>query len=305
MISSIAQIVVGVADLTPVRRLWCQHFGLETVAERHGSDPVLENIWGLPEGGISGQLLLRSPGEQTGWLHFVEFTTPARPVRENAATTALCPKNIDINCIDMPRRVAELKAAGFSFRSEVSEYQIDGLTVREVQMPAHDAINVVLIEVPEWDMEMTGAGFSGVTSFVATVSDLAAEARFFSALFSHEELLQHRITGPEIEAVVGLPPGSALDMRVLGDPVNLYGRVELVAYTGIDGDNLYPGAIPPATGSLAVRFAVAGFADWQRRAERMQLDVTHHGDVELLFGRVTLATVRSPTGLMVDVFAPV
>lgn len=305
MISSIAHIVVGVADLDPVRTLWCRHFGLETVAERQGSDPRLEAAWGLPPGGITGQLLLRTPGQATGWLHFVEFADPAPPVRRNAATTALCPKNIDINCTDMHARVAELEAAGFFFRSAVSEYEIDGMTVREVQMPVHDDINVVLIEVPDWDMQMTETGYAGVTSFVVTVSDTKSESRFYASLFGHGELLCHRITGPEIEAVVGLPPGSALDMRVLGDHDNLFGRVELIAYEGLTGDNLFPAARPPATGSLGARFVVTDLAQCIEAATTMGATVSDHGVVELLSGTARLVALHTPVGFYIEVLQPI
>jgi len=152
---------------------------------------------------------------------------------------------------------------------------------------------------------MTDAGYGGVTSFVVTVSDTGTEGGFYATLFNHDVLLEHRITGPEIEAVVGLPPGAALDMRVLGDDDNLFGRIELVAYEGLAGDDLFPAARPPATGSLGARFRVADLAQWQRRAEAMQLDVTDHGTVELLYGQVRLAAVHTPAGLYVEVFQPV
>ena len=305
MISSIAHIIVGVADLQPVRELWCGRFGLEVVAERTGSDPALEKLWQLPDGGIAGQLLLRSPGQQTGWLHFVQFSCPGAPVRANAATTALCPKNIDINCTAMHERVAELSAAGFEFRSAISEYEIDGMTVREVQMPVHDDINVVLIEVPDWDMQMTGAGYAGVTSFVVTVSDTKTEGAFYASLFGHGQLLCHRITGPEIEAVVGLPPGAALNMRLCGDDDNLFGRIELVSYEGVTSDNLFPAARPPATGSLGARFQVADVGECCRRASTLGLQPTDHGVVELLTGPAHVVAMHTPAGFYVEVMQPV
>ena len=299
MISSIAHILVGVADMTPVRDLWCGLFGLEVAAERDGSDPELEAAWALPPGGIRSQLLLRTPGQQTGLLHFAEFAAPGEPVRAGAAATALCPKNIDINCNAIHERVAELEAAGLQFRSAVSEYEIDGMTVREVQMPVHDDINVVLIEVPDWDMRMTHQGYGGVTSFVVTVPDRQAEASFYQQLFAQDLLLKHRIAGPEIEAVVGLPRGAALDMCVLGDPENLFGRVELVAYEGIAGDNLHPRARPPATGSLGARFAVLDLECWLENVPAEH--VTDHGVVNLLTGPRRLVSLHSPAGFYIEV----
>ena len=127
---SLAHVVIGVADMRVARQLWVDSFGLEIVAERPGSDPGLERLWGLPDQGVVDQLLVRTPQAQTGWLHFVQFANPSPPVRAGAAPHDLCPKNIDVNCIDVPMRFAELEAAGMRFRSAVSEYEIDGLTVR-------------------------------------------------------------------------------------------------------------------------------------------------------------------------------
>ena len=299
--NAFSDIIVGVADMQPVRELWVGHFGLEVVAEREGSDPALEALWGLPADSVSAQLLLGTPGALAGRLHFVQFAEPAAPVRSGAATTDLCPKNIDINCDDLPARVAELEAAGFRFRSAVSEYELDGITVREVQMAAHDDINVVLIEVPGWDMPMTAAGYGGVTSFVVTVPDTASEAAFYQQVFGHELLMHHRITGPEIEAVVGLPPGAALDMRLLGEPENLFGRVELITYEGINGNNLFPAARPPATGSLGARVSVRDLNGVLQRSRDAGITTTDHGVVDLLSCSGPLMSLSSPAGFAIEV----
>lgn len=300
MIAPVSHIVVGVADMAPVRQLWQTHFGLEVVASAQGADADLERLLGLPAGGVAEQLLLRTPGQAHGWLHFIRFSQPGSPLREGAATTALCPKNIDINCEDMPARVKQLEAAGYVFRSAISEYQIDGMTVREVQMSAHDAINVVLIEVPDWTMQLTAERFGGVTSFVVTVPDTEAEAAFYQRVFGHELLLHHRITGPEIEAVVGLPPGAALDMRLTGAADELLGRMELVSYEGIAGRNLFAAARAPATGSLAARFRVDDLDAFMAGANAG--DMTVSDDLTLLFGGCRLAQFQSPAGFSVEAY---
>ena len=66
--------------------------------------------------------------------------------------------------------------------------------------------------------------------------------------------MTHQFSGPEIENIVGLPPGKALDMRLLGDTNSWFGRVELIEYQGVSGENLYTKAQAPATGALHLVF---------------------------------------------------
>lgn len=300
---SIAHVFIGVADMAPVRELWVQHFGLETVAERSGADAELSRLWALPADAIAAQLLLRTPGVSAGWLHFVQFTAPDLPVRATARPTDLCPKNIDVNCVGMSTRYTELAAAGFQFRSAISDYEIGELRASEVQMPAHDEVNVVLIEVQDWPLALSHRHYGAVTSFVSTVPDTAAEADFYRTLLGLDELLHHRITGPAIEQVVGLPPGAALDMRLLGDADQCYGRVELIAYEGIAGRNLYPRARPPAVGILGCRFRTDDLAGLRGRAAANGLTVAECGRFDLIFGCADIATATSPAGMPLEIFS--
>jgi catechol 2,3-dioxygenase-like lactoylglutathione lyase family enzyme len=112
MVDAIAHVAVGVADLQPVFDLWIDRFGLEIVAQRTGPDASLGKLWEIPAERVVDQVLLRTPGAATGWLHFVQFDKPDSPVRSGAAATDLGPKNLDVNCRDMAARYAELQALG-------------------------------------------------------------------------------------------------------------------------------------------------------------------------------------------------
>lgn len=303
-VDAIAHVTVGVADMQAVRDLWIDRFGLEIVARRAGADAGLARLWNIPADRIADQLLIRTPGAQTGWLHFVEFDPPGAPVRRDAAVTDFGPKNLDVNCRDMPGRHAELDAAGRTFRSPISEYAVDGIRAREVQMPAHDDVNVVLIEVLSggFDIDFSPRGYGALTSFVVIVPDTAAESAFYRAALGLDELMHHRIAGAGIERAVGLPPGTALDMRLLGRDGHLFGRVELIAYEGVVGDDRFTPARPPARGILQAGFAVASVAAYAHRAEAAGLDVITTEGVETIFGTGDVATLHSPAGLRIDVY---
>jgi catechol 2,3-dioxygenase-like lactoylglutathione lyase family enzyme len=304
MVDAIAHVTVGVADLHPVFDLWIDQLGLEIVERRAGPDPGLGQLWNIQAASIADQVLIRTPGADTGWLHFVQFSEPGAPVRSGAAPTDLCPKNIDVNCEDMPARYAELKAAGYEFRSAVSEYEVGGIYAREVQMPSHDDINVVLIEVLSggFEMNFSPAGYAAMTSFVVVVPSTKTEAGFYAQLFGLDEIMHHRITGPGIEEVVGLPKESALDMRLMGREEKFFGRVELIDYQGLQGTDRFMLTKPPALGTLGCAFSVASLDRFLARAKEQGIQTVAHGRVETLFGAGPMCTLSSPAGLRIDVF---
>jgi len=304
MTASIAQLIVGVADMAPARSLWIDRFGLEVVTESSGADKELSRIWDLPDDAIAEQLLLRTPGAAHGWLHVVRFAEPLAPVRAGAQPIDLCPKNIDVNCIAIEDRCAELEASGHTFRSSVNDYSIGDVSAREVQMPAHDDVNVVLIEVEDWPIRLSARHYGAVTSFVVVVPDTAVEAEFYKAVFGHQQLMHHRISGEAIEKTVGLPPGAALDMRLLGEPDELYGRVELITYEGLSGGNLFPAARAPATGILGCRFEVSDMDVFCERARHCGCNVKRLGQVDLLVGAGEMSVLKSPAGLAIEVLQP-
>lgn len=299
--ASAAHIVVGVADLAVVQALWIERFGLEVVARLDGPDAGLARVWQLEPDAIRAQLLVRTPGAGHGMLHFVCFNDPGRPVRENAAPTDLGPKNLDICCTEIAKRCEELAADGYTFRSEISEYEIAGLRAKEVQMPGHDDTNIVFIEIFGWPIKLSAKHYGAVTSFVVIVPDTLAEAAFYSSMFGLDELMHHRITGQAIEEVVGLPAGSALDMRVMGNKDELYGRIELITYEGIRGIDRFPLARPPALGSLSCCFKTRDLDAVLERARKENRSCVDHGYVDLVYGSGRLATLVSPAGFSVEV----
>ena len=304
MISPIAQIVVGVADMEPVRALWQQRFGLVEVASRTGPDAELSRVWDLPDDAIAEQLILCTPGAGAGWLHFVRFKRPAAPVRQGAAITDRCPKNLDVNCTDMAARYAELVADGYQFRSEINEYDIGELSAREVQFPGHDDTNVVLIEVDDWPIQLSPNHYGAVSSLVVVVEDTAAEADFYRRIFGHQQLMHHRIAGAAIEATVGLPTGAALDMRLLGCADESYGRIELIAYENTSGTDRFSLARAPALGTLLCRFEVEEADSLLQQARLHGYAAIDRGVVDCLYGHGHLLTLKTPAGFSVEAFVP-
>ncbi|MDG2156120.1 MAG: VOC family protein [Gammaproteobacteria bacterium] len=302
--AGIAYITISVADMDVALDFWVDRMGFELSRRRSGSDELMAALWGIEAHDVIDQALLTSPGASAGRVHLMQFAHPGEAVRHEAAPTDIGPKNLDINCTDMHRHVADLKSAGYSFRSEVGEYTLEGLHTREVQMPCHDDINMVFIEVlseaEAFQTDFSPRGFAGVTSFVVVVPDTLPESQFYQQLFSLDELLHHRVSGPEIEAVVGLPKGAALELRMLGKTIEPFGRMELVSYEGIQGVNRFNRTVPFATGVISCAFIVPLLAKTVAGLEVLALPVADAGRFNTVLGEADVVRTTSPAGMKID-----
>ena len=299
-----SSVSVSVAALDEVLKLWRGVFGLETVASRHGDDPELARLWRVSPGEIMRQALVATPGENTGMLHFVEFDRPGPAIRENAGDFDLCPKNLDVYVRDMPARIAELKSAGYQFhKTDYSETTTpDGITFRVMQMAGHDKINIVLMEVLGMPVPFTDAGYAAVGPVVTVVADANSERGFYQDICGLDLLNDVVLEGPVVERMVGLPPGSAMRMSIWGKPDSSFGRIEIGSYRGVDGDNLFPRAVPKQRGILQVTFGTRDLAGLTRRLEQAGIAWSDAGRLVLLPGNGHFIRTRTPAGFQVDVF---
>ena len=298
---AISVVTVGVRDMNQAVQLWGHRFGLYLIDRRSGPDEGLAKLWDLGPERIVEQVYFETPGADCGRFHFVQFSDPNPPVRERAANIDLCPKNIDMMCRDLPMRYDELQSAGYQFRSKWVQYHVEDMEVREVQMGAHDDVNLVLVELLGKELPFTTEGYTGLTSFITVVPDADAEEDFYESLFDLSLVSRHHLKGPEIEKMIGLPPGSALDMRLFGTEDNPLGRVELIQYEGVKGANLYPLAKPGALGSLHSTFFTASLDKFVSRAEAKGIEIHHFGHVETILGSGAACAVYTPAGMRIEV----
>ena len=298
-----AYVVMSVADMDQALGLWVRQIGMEIVTRRTGPDAALARAWGLDAAEIVDQALLRTPGAREGGIHLVRFRQPGPAVREGAAPTDLVPKSVDVGVRDIQARFDELTAAGYRFRSSVNRMGSQpGREFYEVHMHGPDEINIVLLEVPARPRKTNDKGYAVAVQLVMISPDNTRDAAFFKALLGIEQVSGSRISGPEIERTVGLPPGAALDIRIVGDREIGLGRVEIVQYTGAPSRDLYPRARPPARGILSVTYLVPDVAPIL--AAGAALGVGDLGEVDGIYGPGRMATATTPAGLRVDVFAP-
>lgn len=297
-------VTVGTADLDGALAIWRDRFGLDVVATRDGPDPALADLWDIAADDIARQALLRTPGVQTGALHLVEFTRPGTPVREGAEVFDRLPKNLDVYARDLPARYEELRAAGLEFRAPWVEMPAPGgLTFREVQMPGHDATNIVLLEILDTDYRHSPAGYAGIGPLIIVVGEAETETAFYQDVLGLEMVMQDLLAGPEIERMVGLPAGAGIDFRVLGAENDPMGRIEIIEYQRAGGADLFGRARPPATGALHAGWQVASLDPLRQQLEARGIDYETFEALDTIYGTGPVIAFRTPAGFRIEVQA--
>jgi len=268
-------------------KFWHSTVGFEVLRERQGNDLDLTILLGLEQGTIKSQTVLASNSSQTqGLLHLVEFSDPAPAVRKGASPTDSCPKNIDIYSNNLEHHYASMQTAGFPFRAPWQLLKVEdpsGLAeVKEGQLAGPNHTNIGVMELVGMPLSFNEAGFSGLGPLVTTVDDVAQENAFYTQVLGLDLCTQHALGGPEIEKIIGLPPGKSLHMHILGDKYDWYGRVELIEYQGISGKNLYPRAQAPATGALHLSYETNDIRKILDNAAQLNIEVNNLGKLKTL-----------------------
>ena len=302
--TSWTSVSVSVADLDEALALWSGAFGLEVKAQKDGDDPELSRLWGLSPGDFKRQVLLGTPDVSTGLIHLIQFSHPGPAVRDGAQAFDLCPKNLDVYVSNLPSRVVELKNAGYSFRNDAhSEVTApDGTVFREIHLPGHDAINIVLLEVIGKELPFTPEGYAGIGPLITIVADAGAERSFYRNIMNLEVLNDNILEGPEIERMIGLPAGSALDVSIWGAEGEALGQMEVINYRGTKGRNLYPGAVPKQRGILQVTYQSENLEGLTGQLDQAGINWLDLGSSSLLTGSGRFIRFHSPAGMRIEVF---
>jgi hypothetical protein len=122
--------------------------------------------------------------------------------------------------------MAQLADQGVVFRNEHYSEAVspDGVHFREIHLAGHDDINIVLLQVIGSDTPIPPTGFSGVGPLVCIVREPTEEKRFYEQVvglkLSHDNIL----AGPDIEQMIGLPAGCALEVSIWAEPGSAPGR---------------------------------------------------------------------------------
>tara|TARA_B110000438_G_scaffold299522_1_gene349869 strand:- start:1542 stop:2249 length:708 start_codon:yes stop_codon:yes gene_type:complete len=228
---------------------------------------------------------------------------PGPSVRSGAAVFDACPKNIDIYVTDIGQRVDALKALGYNFRSAThSEVTADdGTRFREMHIGIHDDINLVLLELPDQPIPTNMKGFGAIGPIICVVSNVGQEKLFYQDILGLELLADNFFEGKDVERMIGLPPGAGLDVSIWGREGEREAQLELVEYTGVDGDTLFSLATLPNCGLHQVCFDTPDASAIAAKAKSSNNIVIHRGVLRTLAGSGEYWSIYTPAGMRIDV----
>jgi|TARA_B110000211_G_scaffold232504_1_gene296409 catechol 2,3-dioxygenase-like lactoylglutathione lyase family enzyme len=294
---------IGVANLDMALAFWIGAVGYEVVASAEGSDIGLAQQWNLKPSTIQRQALIAPPGATNGHLHLIQMHEPGPSVRSGAAVFDACPKNIDIYVTDIEQRVDALKALGYNFRSAThSEVTADdGTRFREMHIGIHDDINLVLLELPDQPIPTNMKGFGAIGPIICVVSNVGQEKLFYQDILGLELLADNFFEGKDVERMIGLPPGAGLDVSIWGREGEREAQLELVEYTGVDGDTLFSLATLPNCGLHQVCFETPDASAIAAKAKSSNNIVIHRGVLRTLAGSGEYWSIYTPAGMRIDV----
>ncbi|MCS7003225.1 MAG: hypothetical protein NZ518_10295, partial [Dehalococcoidia bacterium] len=262
-------------------------------------------LWGLGPEVEAKAVTLGGPDQTHGLIRLAAFgSATGPPVREHARPYDYSPKNLDFQTRDLDHAYRTLRAAGYAFRSEPVRYPHDGHMIAEVQLRGPDEVNVVLLESETGaHLPFSSPGFAGVTQWVLTVGDAPKAERLFYEGLGIPVALRNRLAGPDIERMIGLPPGAGLVVTIMADD-SPFGRIELVHYEGVDSVDYTRLARPPRAGLLQIGFAVEDLAATAARLERLGLeplcDPVRGVDPLGRFARAV--SLADPDGIMIELW---
>ncbi len=307
MLSQWNSIMVGVADLDAALALWVDAIGFKVLNKFIGDDIGLGRQWNLQSSSFSRQAVLGKMDDTFGKLHLVEMYHPGPSVRKGAAVTDSCIKNIDIYVTDIEKRIVDLQARGYDFRSATHSEVVapDGTRFREIHLEIHDVINLVLLELPDKNFSFNQQGFGSIGPIVSVVQDVAQEKKFYREVLGLEMLTDNFLQGEEVEKMIGLPSGSALDVSIWGRQDKESAQLELVEYVGVEGKTLFPLSKLPNSGLHQVCYQTKEAALLASRADSMGLSTFQCGKIETLAGSGECWTLYSPAGMRIDLLSPV
>jgi catechol 2,3-dioxygenase-like lactoylglutathione lyase family enzyme len=221
--------------------------------------------------------------------------------------------DIDVYTRDARKTYRALQSAGWSAYGEPTDYSWGGFDVCEVVATGPDGLVIALIEPKQLPQGFPNLrGFSRVFNSAQIVRDYSATLRFFTEGLGWRIFVDTRVEGVEEPGaeVLGIPrPHATAAVRLIGivHPEGLNdGSLEPIALPGLGGRDVSEHCVAPNLGWLAYRLPVA---DAQREAAAIVARGVPLYTAPLTFrcapyGRITLFSVRTPDGAIIEFFSP-
>ncbi|MGJ3230604.1 MAG: VOC family protein [Oceanicaulis sp.] len=304
--------LVSVRDLAPIFEFMTEFAGYE-VMETGALDPAWLAAWGLPDAASGDYVLLRSPGKPVGWVRLVRFEgveqvliRPGAQAWDQGGLFSLMVRS------EEAEEVADAAhARGWSVFNQPQIFEFGPLTIKNVVVRLPDGVNLAVYSrvsppVEGWD---DLDGFSYPFNTMAMVHDIEAERRFFEAGLGFFPFWEgDYIDAGPVDTNFAMPDNLAPEIprrtAILQQRQGEDGRIELMQFVGLDGADFSDRARPPNLGLLGVRIPVDDLDAALGRLSALGFDPAAgpKSGARSPYGAVRWAAVRSPSGIVVELF---
>ncbi len=288
IVSSLERSAAWLAEVAGWSRLW-----------RGPTPAAVLALWGMPAGARGQEWLMGNPGDGFGRVRLVrlEAAGPQRRIRPAAMpwdTGGLF--SLMVRTRDLDAAWARHQALGFDAYSEPYAFTFGGVRLRNIVLRGPDGINLALYERVEPKLE----GWPNLTRLsppfntMMMVADRDRAQRFWEgAGLGLAPLAAGRFAdpapGPNNFAIPrNLVTQVFRSYAILAEPGAETGRVEIMAFEGLEGRDHASAARPPNLGLAMLRWPVSALPG---RAAVAQLEP---------YGRVRLDWLISPDGVIVE-----
>jgi catechol 2,3-dioxygenase-like lactoylglutathione lyase family enzyme len=308
-----SEVVVSVSDLEAYRRLFVGIGGWHAEPAAPVPSDVLA-LWGLPPAASAREVRVALQGAPGSFVRLVQFKgVPQLQIRSSANhwdSGGLF--DITVMVPDISRKFRELQRVGIDGYSEPLEGGMGPIRFSKVRMRGPDGVVLGLIERKSPPLEGWPAfqGFSQPFSVSLVARDPAVARRFYVETLGCEVYLEAHGRGETGRpTLAGLPAnlsgsftGHSIIVRPPPKAAN-HGRVEILAYEGLDGRDFSDRAAPPNLGLMLARFPVANIEHALLRLRAAGVDTLPPRDVEIApYGRVRMMPVRAPHGAWLELY---
>jgi catechol 2,3-dioxygenase-like lactoylglutathione lyase family enzyme len=225
--------------------LYRDGLGFEVISESVWPAHPWRQVWKLPTGPDLQVVELGKPRAHGGGIRIV--SVPELPVVHGGRLpNRPGPYAWDFYVRDMKASVKRIKDLGWTFRSEPQKYPLFGqdFEVTEVMLEGPQGLIHALVEyIPGQHRCVLGVDDSEDTSemvaFVVVVDSIDAPRAAMVDGLGADIAMDETFSGPEVERLLDLPPGSAFQMVLMRGPSRRSARFELLESIG--GETLSAG----------------------------------------------------------------
>lgn len=302
--------IVSVRAFAPTRDFMVDVAGYEVI-ESGALNQEWLSAWGLPEEASGAFELLASPGKRVGWVRLVRFDgveqdliRPGAQVWDQGGLFSLM-----VRAEEAQEVMDAAHERGWSVFNQPQIFDFGGLIIKNVVVRMPDGVNLAVYSrvdppIEGWDdLE----GFSYPFNTMAMVHDIEAEREFFEAGLGFSPFWAGDYIDPEeVDTNHGLPDNLSDDVprrtAILQQRPGEDGRIELMQFVGLSGQDFSDRARPPNLGLLGVRLPVDDLdAALAAMAQTAVAPVAGPIEVDLApYGPVRWAVIRSPSGIIIE-----